>query len=199
MLCGWAINVATPTNGEHILNDNHFYGQTLEIASTHSAAKPGAVRVFGEYNSFDGIRIERFTAPYYVGITGTIDAGSYYAQRNRIFTGYQADHNFAGTVKDDTGSERLAFDVFASQEAVLYGGSATYPILGLRASSTGYKALEIYNNGSLTPSFTINSVGTAKIGATAAPDTVGQRGLLWFDGTNSTLKFYNGSGWQALH
>jgi hypothetical protein len=106
---GWAINVATPTNGEHILNDNHFYGQTLEIASTHSAAKPGAVRVFGEYNSFDGIRIERFTAPYYVGITGTIDAGSYYAQRNRIFTGYQADHNFAGTVKDDTGSERLAW------------------------------------------------------------------------------------------
>lgn len=166
---GWAINVATPTDGDHILNDNHFYGQTLEIASTHSAAKPGAVRVFGEQNSFNGLRIERFTAPYYVGITGTIAAGAYYAQRNRIFTGYQTDHNFTGTIKDDTANERLAFDLFGAQETVLYGGSATYPILGLRASSTGYKAFEVYNNGGTTRTFGVDSDGSVDcVGLTSA-------------------------------
>jgi hypothetical protein len=31
------------------------------------------------------------------------------------------------------------------------------------------------------------------------PDTAGQRGLIWYDAANDTLKFYNGSGWQSLH
>lgn len=156
---GYAITVLTPTNGDHIFNDNLFFGQTLEIASTHSAAKPGAVKVFGEYNEFHGLRIERFTAPYYVGVTGTIGAGAYYAQRNSIFVGYQADHDFAGSVKDDTANERLAFDFYGAQETVLSGGSATYPVLGLRASSTGYKAIDVYNNGGTAATFAVTSAG----------------------------------------
>lgn len=33
----------------------------------------------------------------------------------------------------------------------------------------------------------------------AAPDTVGQRGLMWFDKTNSKMKVYTGSAWVDLH
>ena len=33
----------------------------------------------------------------------------------------------------------------------------------------------------------------------AAPDTAGQRGLMWFDKTNSKMKVYTGSAWADLH
>lgn len=35
--------------------------------------------------------------------------------------------------------------------------------------------------------------------AAAAPDTVGQRGLIWYDKVNDKLKVYTGSGWANLH
>jgi hypothetical protein len=197
---GTSINIETPTEGEHILNDNHFYGQKMEISSSHSAGKPVAVKVFGEYNSFINQRIERYTSPLYYGISGTISpTTSYNAQYNTITTGYpgSGNHNLSQVIKDDTGAELTAFNTFCGREVGLTGGSTTYPVLGLRAASTGYRGLEIYQSASSTPTFSIYGGGAFTTAPQAEPASP-EEGMIYYDSTANKLMFYNGSAWETV-
>jgi len=105
--------------------------------------------------------------------------------------------NYFSAYADVNGSE-TALDV---RVYVLYPGETTtvsdeYVIIDNLVVTDGYADRNQLAAGNWIP----YGDGTMWLPAiTAEPDTVGKRGLIWFDSTNSTFKGYNGSGWQAFH
>lgn len=71
-------------------------------------------------------------------------------------------------------------------------------------------SLYLRNGGSSTANAYIKTAGQDSVGwrpllteiipvRADQPDTAGNRGMLWFSESDSTLYFYNGYGWHALH
>ena len=118
------------------LNSINVYGTALEAATpTGSGKRPRATRLNGLCFQLHGVRFEGFISPYI-----EIQGSSAYNLATPAFPGHAPVDSFIYY------NDRNKINIVANRENSIAGGSATYPVLGVYARSSGYRGIQMFES-----------------------------------------------------